>query len=29
VNKSMDEFTGRTGVDDARLSGRPPAAIVR
>jgi len=29
VNKSMDEFTGRTRVDDARLSGRPPAAIVR
>jgi short-subunit dehydrogenase len=29
VNKSMDEFTGRTGADDTRLSGRPPAAIVR
>jgi len=29
VNKSMDEFRGRAGADDARLSGRPPAAIVR
>jgi all-trans-retinol dehydrogenase (NAD+) len=29
VNKSMDEFTGRPGADDTRLSGRPPAAIVR
>ena len=29
VNKSMDEFTGRAAADDARLSGRPPAAIVR
>ena len=29
VNKSMDEFTGRGGAEDARSSGRPPAAIAR
>ena len=29
VNKSMDEFTGRGGTEDARSSGRPPAAIAR
>jgi hypothetical protein len=28
VNKTMDEFTGRTKARSA-LSGRPPAAIVR
>ena len=28
VNKSMDEFTGRARAEDARSSGRPPAAIV-
>ena len=29
VNKSMDEFRGRASADDARASGRPPAAVAR